>query len=114
MSKWLIVVVSVQLIGCATARDATRGAGLGLAGLGALTVLLAFAPERCEEDWDEDSPWGNDCEGDAYTEESLETRGALIAGGTAAVLVGGGLVAVSAPPKRPLKRPVIKPLQTNA
>ena len=98
----LLVVLSAQLAGCATARDVTRGAGLGLAGLGALTMLVALAPEECEDDLDEeDLLFGDDdCEPESYTEEELEARGALVAGGAAAMLLGGGLAAAAVPPKR--------------
>lgn len=122
MSKWmaglrvgLLVVVSVQLVACATARDVTQGAGLGLMGLGALTVLAALSPEDCDDE-DSDSWWDDDdCDGESYSEESLETRGALIAGGTAAVLVGGGIAVIAKPPtKRTRTPPPVVPPQTNA
>jgi hypothetical protein len=123
MSKWmaglrggLLVVVSAQLIACATARDVTRGAGLGLMGLGAITVLLAFSPDGCADDDDESLLADDECEVESYDEDSLEARGVLIAGGTAAVLVGGGIAAIANPPPKRTRTPppVVPPRKLNA
>jgi hypothetical protein len=115
MWKWSMVVLSAQLIGCATARDVTQGAGLGLMGLGAITVLLAFSPDGCADDDDESLLADDECEVESYDEDSLEARGVLIAGGTAAVLVGGGIAAIaSPPPKRTRTPPPVAPQQVNA
>jgi len=99
--------LSVSLLpvtGCASARGVTRSTGTALSGLGALTVLLAFTPEGCGDDFGEES-----CEDKGYSEQSLQTRAALVAGGGAAMLLGGGLVAASVPKKRKRPRPAPVP-----
>ena len=99
----------LELTACATARDVTRGTGSALSAVGLMAMALALSKDCDPED-------GDECNGDYYDEETLDTRSALFAGGGAAFVVGGGLVAATAPGKKKRRRPpapVIQPASQN-